>query len=250
MDMRFKTKKNQEQNSLDLTNVPKHVAIIMDGNGRWAKKRGLPRVAGHREGMKTIKKVVERAVELELDALTLYAFSTENWKRPPKEVEFIMKLPSQFLDTYLPDLIQNNVRVTTIGHYDGLPELTKQAVQYSVEQTKNNTGLVLNFALNYGSRSEIVDAVKSICEDVQSNNLSVEDIDEGIISDYLYTRHIQDPDLVIRTSGEQRLSNYLLWQVAYSEFYFTEKLWPEFDQSALDEAIIEFQNRKRRFGGL
>ncbi|SEP58073.1 isoprenyl transferase [Piscibacillus halophilus] len=248
--MRFKTKKNQEQNSLDLTNVPKHVAIIMDGNGRWAKKRGLPRVAGHREGMKTIKKVVERAVELELDALTLYAFSTENWKRPPKEVEFIMKLPSQFLDTYLPDLIQNNVRVTTIGHYDGLPELTKQAVQYSVEQTKNNTGLVLNFALNYGSRSEIVDAVKSICEDVQSNNLSVEDIDEGIISDYLYTRHIQDPDLVIRTSGEQRLSNYLLWQVAYSEFYFTEKLWPEFDQSALDEAIIEFQNRKRRFGGL
>ncbi|RPF55963.1 isoprenyl transferase [Aquisalibacillus elongatus] len=246
--MNFKTKK--AQNTIDFENVPDHVAIIMDGNGRWAKKRGLPRVAGHREGMKTIKKVVERAVELELKAITLYAFSTENWKRPPKEVEFIMKLPSQFLDTYLPDLVNNNVRVTTIGHFDGVPEATKKAVQYSIEQTKHNTGLQLNFALNYGSRSEISDAVKAISQDVKENKLSVDAIDESLISNYLYTKGLPDPDLVIRTSGEKRLSNYLLWQVAYSEFYFTEKLWPEFDQEALDEAIIEYQNRKRRFGGL
>lgn len=248
--MKFKTKKNQDMTSLDPTNVPKHVAIIMDGNGRWAKKRGLPRFAGHKEGMKTIKKVVERAVELELEAITLYAFSTENWKRPPKEVEFIMKLPSQFLDTYLPELIENNVKVTTIGHYEGLPEFTKKAVQYSVDQTKNNTGLVLNFALNYGSRSEIVDAVKNVCQDVNSDKININDIDEELISKYLYTNQLPDPDLVIRTSGEQRLSNYLLWQVAYAEFYFTEKLWPEFNHEAFDEAILEFQNRKRRFGGL
>ncbi|GEL75845.1 isoprenyl transferase [Tenuibacillus multivorans] len=248
--MKFRTKNDQAITAVDLQNVPEHVAIIMDGNGRWAKKRGLPRVAGHREGMKTIKKIVERAVNLNLKALTLYAFSTENWKRPPKEIEFIMKLPSQFLDTYLPDLKKNNVKVTTIGDYEGLPEATKKAVQYSVDQTKKNTGLVLNFALNYGSRSEIVEAVKHICHDVKDHDLKIEDINESIISQYLYTNQLNDPDLVIRTSGEQRLSNYLLWQVAYSEFYFTQKLWPEFDEKALDEAIIEYQNRKRRFGGL
>ncbi|TFB23180.1 isoprenyl transferase [Filobacillus milosensis] len=248
--MLFRNKKETPKTDIDLDNVPGHIAIIMDGNGRWAKKRGLPRVAGHREGMKTIKKIVERAVELNINAVTLYAFSTENWKRPPKEVEFIMKLPSQFLDTYLPDLKKNNVKVTTIGDYERLPEATKDAVLYSIDETKNNTGLVLNFALNYGSRSEIVDAIKQICHDVKNDHLSVDQIDENLVSKHLYTYQLEDPDLVIRTSGEQRLSNYLLWQVAYSEFYFTQKLWPEFDGLALDEAIIEYQNRKRRFGGL
>ncbi|PKR78653.1 isoprenyl transferase [Halalkalibacillus sediminis] len=249
--MFFRSKeKRKEAESLDRNNIPQHIAIIMDGNGRWAKKRGLPRIAGHREGMKTIKRVVERAVELEVGALTLYAFSTENWKRPENEVEFIMKLPSQFLDTYLPDLIENNVRVTTIGNFDSLPELTREAVQYSIDQTKDNTGLQLNFALNYGSRHEIIDAMKGIYEDIQEEKLSVKDINEKTVSDRLYTSGMPDPELLIRTSGEKRLSNYLLWQLAYSEFYFTDKFWPDFDREALDEAILEYQNRGRRFGGL
>ncbi|MGM8214502.1 isoprenyl transferase [Bacillaceae bacterium W0354] len=241
---------SKKQGKINKDNIPEHIAIIMDGNGRWAKERGLPRIAGHREGMKTIKKIVQRAVDLNVKALTMYAFSTENWKRPAKEVEFILKLPSRFLDTYLPDLIKNNVRVTMIGDYDSLPDFTKEAVKYSIEQTKHNTGLVLNFALNYGSRSEIVDAIKAICHDVENNKLTVNDINESTVSNYLLTKDLNDPDLVIRTSGEQRISNYLLWQIAYSELYFTKKYWPDFNEEALDEAIEEYQNRKRRFGGL
>lgn len=242
--------KQSVQKEIDPSNLPEHIAIIMDGNGRWAKKRGLPRIAGHREGMKTIQKVVERAVELDLKALTLYAFSTENWKRPMNEVEFIMKLPSQFLDTYLPDLVKNNVKVTTIGDFDALPKYTKEAVSYSVKKTENNTGLILNFAINYGSRKEILDAVKQICLDYQEGQMDLDDLDEKAFSNYLTTNSLSDPDLVIRTSGEQRISNYLLWQIAYSEFYFTEKLWPDFNQKALDMAILAYQDRKRRLGGL
>lgn len=247
MGFRSSTKKEEK---LDIQNVPEHIAIIMDGNGRWAKKRGLPRVAGHREGMKAIKKVVQRAVELDVKVLTLYAFSTENWKRPRKEIEFIMRLPSRFLDTYLPDLIKNNVKVTMVGDYDSLPEFTKEAVKHSIEKTKDNTGLILNFALNYGSRLEIISAIKNICRDIENKKLVVNDIDEQLVSNYLFTKGLKDPDLVIRTSGEQRISNYLLWQIAYSELYFTKKYWPDFNEEALDEAIIEYQSRKRRFGGL
>lgn len=247
MGFRSSTKKEEK---LDIQNVPEHIAIIMDGNGRWAKKRGLPRVAGHREGMKAIKKVVQRAVELDVKVLTLYAFSTENWKRPRKEIEFIMRLPSRFLDTYLPDLIKNNVKVTMVGDYDSLPEFTKEAVKHSIEKTKDNTGLILNFALNYGSRLEIISAIKNICRDIENKKLDVNDIDEQLVSNYLFTKGLKDPDLVIRTSGEQRISNYLLWQIAYSELYFTKKYWPDFNEEAFDEAIIEYQSRKRRFGGL
>ncbi|WP_188205837.1 isoprenyl transferase [Alkalibacillus aidingensis] len=242
--------KAQQRTEIDADNIPQHIAIIMDGNGRWAKKRALPRVAGHREGMKAIEKVVRRASDLGVKALTLYAFSTENWKRPKTEVEFIMKLPSQFLDTYLPGLIENNVTITTIGDFDSLPEFTKEAVIKAIDRTKDNDGLVLNLALNYGSRKEIIDAVKSISELVKDEKLDIHDINEELFDQHLYTHNLEDPDLLIRTSGEQRLSNYLLWQLAYAEFYFTDKYWPEFGEEALDEAIIEYQHRKRRFGGL
>jgi undecaprenyl diphosphate synthase len=246
-------KNNRKENMLQKVssdNVPKHVAIIMDGNGRWAKKRGLPRAAGHKEGMTTVKKVVRKAVELNIDTLTLYAFSTENWKRPKSEVEFIMKLPSQFLDTYLNELIENNVQVRTIGNFSALPEHTQKAVQTSIDKTKDNTGLILNFALNYGSRAEIVDAVKELAKDVEDGKLSADAINEEMISEKLYTRELKDPDLLIRTSGEVRLSNFLLWQNAYSEFYFTEVLWPDFDELEFEKSLIEYQNRKRRYGGV
>ncbi|WP_027963221.1 isoprenyl transferase [Halalkalibacillus halophilus] len=249
--MLFQSKSQQvKQSELDYDNIPKHIAIIMDGNGRWAKQRALPRIAGHREGMKTIQKVVKHAVDLNVQALTLYAFSTENWKRPKSEVEFILKLPSRFLDQYLPELVENNVRVTTIGDFESLPEFTQEAVNQAKEKTKNNTGLVLNFALNYGSRKELIDAVQKISTSVKDGDLSTDEIDEELFSKYLYTYDLPEPELMIRTSGEKRLSNYLLWQLAYAEFYFTERYWPAFDEASLDEAILEYQHRKRRFGGL
>ncbi|GAA0461506.1 isoprenyl transferase [Alkalibacillus silvisoli] len=248
--MLFRSNSKEDHQEISTENTPKHIAIIMDGNGRWAKKRALPRVAGHREGMKSIEKVVTRASNLGVEALTLYAFSTENWKRPKTEVEFIMKLPSQFLDTYLPGLKQNNVKITTIGDFDSLPTFTKQAVTKAIEETKGNDGLTLNLALNYGSRKELLDSVKAISESVANGEVSIDEIDETLIESHLYTHGLPDPDLLIRTSGEQRLSNYLLWQLAYAEFYFTEKYWPEFGEEALDEAIKEYQHRKRRFGGL
>lgn len=248
----FKKQKttNTEEIQLDHSNLPKHIAIIMDGNGRWAKKRGLPRIAGHKEGMDVVKKIVRKSSDLGLDVLTLYAFSTENWKRPKTEVEFLMRLPDEFLNTYLPELIENNVRVETIGAFDQLPKHTKQAVENAKEQTKDNTGLILNFALNYGSRGELISAVKSIVQDVQDGERTIEDINESTFESYLYTHKLPDPDLLIRTSGEIRLSNYLLWQLAYSEFWFTEILWPDFDEDLFEKAIHDYQKRKRRYGGV
>ncbi|WP_102028248.1 isoprenyl transferase [Salirhabdus sp. Marseille-P4669] len=245
-------KNNRQVNDRLLTteNLPKHVAIIMDGNGRWAKKRGLPRVAGHKEGMKTVKKIVRKAVELQIEALTLYAFSTENWKRPKPEVETIMKLPNEFLSTYLPELMENNVRVQTIGYTEALPQHTRNAIHIAMEKTANNTGLILNFAINYGSRAEIVEAVKQIATDVKQNKIMIDDIDEDCISEHLFTRKISDPDLLIRTSGEVRLSNFLLWQNAYSEFYFTDVLWPDFNEEEFEKSLAVYQNRKRRYGGI
>lgn len=230
--------------------VPSHIAIIMDGNGRWAKKRSLPRVAGHHEGMKAVRRITKLANELGVNVLTLYAFSTENWKRPKIEVDFLMRLPEEFLGTFLPELIEENVRVEMMGYHENLPTHTIEAIKRAREATKNNTGLVLNFALNYGSRAEMVDSVKEIAAQVAAGTLKVEDITEEHIADGLMTKDLPEPDLLIRTSGEVRLSNFMLWQLAYTEFWFTDTLWPDFNEDSLIEAIENYQKRNRRFGGL
>ncbi|WP_077211552.1 isoprenyl transferase [Bacillus dakarensis] len=230
--------------------VPSHIAIIMDGNGRWAKKRALPRIAGHHEGMKVVRKITKLANELGVKTLTLYAFSTENWKRPKMEVDYLMKLPEEFLGSFLPELIEENVRVEMMGYRDSLPSHTVNAVEKAMRDTQNNNGLVLNFALNYGSRSEILDAVKSVLNDCKSGILNENELNEEVFSSYLMTSKHEDPDLLIRTSGEIRLSNFMLWQLAYTEFWFTEVLWPDFSEKHLIEAVREFQNRQRRFGGV
>lgn len=231
------------------SNVPQHIAIIMDGNGRWAKKRAMPRVAGHHEGMKTVRKITKISNELGIKTLTVYAFSTENWKRPKSEVDFLMKLPQEFLGTFLPELIAENVRVEMMGDLSLIPSHTQKAVKQAMEDTKNNTGMTLNFALNYGSRGEIVTAVNSIIHDVK-NGIIKEDVSEEMVSSYLMTKHLPDPDLLIRTSGEKRLSNFMLWQSAYTELWFTDVLWPDFSEDHLLQAVEEYQKRSRRFGGV
>ncbi|OLO40923.1 isoprenyl transferase [Alkalihalophilus pseudofirmus] len=235
---------------VDLENIPSHVAIIMDGNGRWAKNKGLPRVAGHREGMKVVNKIVSRANELGVKVLTLYAFSTENWKRPKTEVDFLMKLPERYLSNELPKLKKENVKVRLMGCAEELPSHTLRAVETAIEETKDNTGLILNFALNYGSRIEIVKAIRALAIEVEQGKLSPEQISEGYIQQHLMTSDLSDPDLLIRTSGELRLSNFMLWQLAYSEFWFTDVLWPDFTEEHFEEAIRVFQKRGRRYGGV
>ncbi|ARK30971.1 isoprenyl transferase [Halalkalibacter krulwichiae] len=235
---------------IDLANIPKHIAIIMDGNGRWAKNRGLPRIAGHREGMKVINKVVRKANEFGVEVLTLYAFSTENWKRPKAEVEYLMKLPERFLKKELPNLMEENVKVRLMGSVEELPDHTKSAVTEAVKKTENNTGLILNFALNYGSRSELMNAMKQIAKEIEMGTLSSKEVSETLLEQYMMTAELRDPDLLIRTSGEIRLSNFMLWQVAYSEFWFTDVLWPDFNESHLSEAIAVYQKRARRYGGV
>jgi undecaprenyl diphosphate synthase len=230
--------------------VPAHIAIIMDGNGRWAKKRALPRVAGHHEGMKVVRKITKLANQLGVSTLTLYAFSTENWKRPKMEVDYLMKLPEEFLGTFLPELVEENVQVRMIGYKESLPAHTLNAINRAIEETKDNDGLVLNFALNYGSRAEIIEAVKGVLKDHKSGILTEKSINEEVFSQYLMTNELSDPDLLIRTSGEIRLSNFMLWQLAYTEFWFTDVLWPDFSEEHLVEAIEVFQNRQRRFGGV
>ncbi|MCO7174721.1 isoprenyl transferase [Sporolactobacillus kofuensis] len=229
--------------------IPEHVAIIMDGNGRWAKKRGLPRIAGHREAMKTVKRVTKEADRLGVKVLTLYAFSTENWKRPKAEVDFLMKLPQQFLTTYLKELIEQNVQVRAMGDLSRLPSYTLDAVKSASEKTKENTGLILNFALNYGSHAEIVNAVKMIARDVQDQKLDAEEITESMIAEHLLSP-LPDPDLLIRTGGEIRLSNFMLWQLAYTELYFSDEYWPDFNEQSLQDAVKVFASRQRRYGGL
>ncbi|HEX6922241.1 MAG TPA: isoprenyl transferase [Bacillales bacterium] len=247
---KFSTKKNVVPEKLDSTNIPKHVAIIMDGNGRWAKKRGLPRIAGHREGMKVVRNIVMECHEIGIEVLTLYAFSTENWKRPKTEVDFLMRAPEKFLLSYLPELVEKNVQVRTMGNPENLPPYTVKAVETAVERTRENTGLILNFAWNYGSRFEITQAVRELAADAKEGKVNVEEIDEGMISDYLLSPQLGDPDLLIRTSGEIRLSNFMLWQLAYTELWFTDVLWPDFKREQLVEAVNEFQRRGRRFGGV
>lgn len=230
--------------------IPSHIAIIMDGNGRWAKKRAMPRVAGHHEGMKTVRKIARVADNLGVKVLTLYAFSTENWKRPKTEVDYLMSLPEKFLDDFLPEIMERNICVQMIGEKEGLPEHTKKALNKALEKTKNNTGMILNFALNYGSRAEIVRATKKMIKDVQEGKLSIDAITEETMNQYLMTSHLPEPDLLIRTSGEVRLSNFMLWQLAYTEFWFTDTLWPDFTEDDFLEAIQAYQRRNRRYGGL
>ena len=236
------------------TMVPAHIGVIMDGNGRWAKKRMQPRVFGRKAGMDALKKVAIAASDMGVKALTVYAFSTENWTRPDQEVKFIMNLPVEFYDKYVPELHQKNMKIQMIGETDRLPRETFDALKKAEELTKLNTGLILNFALNYGGRAEITQAVKLIAQDVLDAKINPGDITEELIGEYLFTGHLpkvlRDPDLIIRTSGELRLSNFLPWQAAYSELYFTDVLWPDFDEEALKEAIVEYNRRNRRFGGV
>ena len=246
-------KKNRLEEKIEekkLEKIPTHVAIIMDGNGRWAKKRNMPRVKGHYEGMQTVKKITKYASKLGIQYLTLYAFSTENWARPKEEVSYLMDLPEKMFTSFMPELMENNVKVEVIGVVEKLPENTRKAVEDAIEQTKNNTGLKLIFALNYGSKDEIVTAVKRIVQGAANNEYKVEEIDEQLISDNLFTKDTPDPDLLIRTSGEQRISNFLLWQIAYSEFIFTKVAWPDFVEEEFYKALLEYQSRDRRFGGL
>lgn len=249
-------KKNKENNNVQTkleqikqNNIPYHVAIIMDGNGRWAKKRNLPRVSGHLEGMNAVREITKTACKLNIGILTLYAFSTENWKRPKKEVEYLMSLPCEFIDKYLDELIRENVRVMMIGDITLVPKHTIEAIQKGIDATKNNTGLILNFALNYGSRHEMIYAINHLLELQKKNELTLP-VTEETFSSYLMTNTMPDPDLIIRTSGEKRLSNFMLWQAAYSEFWFTDCLWPDFKEEQFILAIEDYQNRQRRYGGI
>ena len=235
-------------NDIDINRLPKHIAIIMDGNGRWAKLRNKPRVFGHREGAKSVRKIVEATARLGIKNLTLYAFSTENWNRPKHEVKTLMKLLVSALKRELVLMKKNNIKLNAIGHTDKMPENVQHELQEVLDETKRNTGLVLTLALSYGARQEIQRAIKEISYKVKNNIISVENVDENIINKHLYTQNLPDVDLLIRTSGEVRISNFLLWQIAYAELYFTEELWPDFDETSLLNAITDYQLRERRFG--
>lgn len=234
--------------TINTDNLPAHIAVIMDGNGRWAKKQGMMRVFGHENGTTAVKDIVEGAARLGIKNLTLYAFSTENWNRPKLEVQTLMKLLVTSLKKELPRLHSNNIRLNTIGNIEKLPERTRREITEAVEHTKGNTHMTLTIALSYGSREEIIHAVKALSEKVKNNEITIDDITEEAIDRHLYTNDLPDVDLVIRTSGEQRISNFLLWQSAYAELYFTDILWPDFREKDLHDAIIDYQGRERRFG--
>ena len=241
---------NNLKYDIDLEKMPTHIAIIMDGNGRWAKSRFLPRTAGHKAGVETIRKVVKEADRLGLQYLTLYAFSTENWKRPKLEVDALMNLLVTYLKNEIDELHKNNVKLTAVGDFEKLPEACVKELHSAMDKTKDNTGVHLNLALNYGGRNDIREAVVEIAKEYKEGKISLEDITEERIKKHLSTGEIPDPDLVIRTSGEQRLSNFLLWDIAYSEFYYTDIHWPDFDGEELEKAIYAYQKRDRRFGGV
>lgn len=236
---------------IDYERIPAHVAIIMDGNGRWAEKRKLPRVMGHNAGMKAMKEIVRHAGEIGVEYLTVYAFSTENWKRSEEEVSGIFNLLIKYVDSELKELCDSNVKVSILGDWSGFSDKVKEKLQMTLDSTKNNTGLKFNIALNYGSRDEMVRAAKSIAEDAALGKITADDVDEKLFSKRLYTgqQEIPDPDLVIRTSGEIRLSNFLLWQLAYAEMVFTDTLWPDYTPEEFEKSIEIFQSRDRRFGG-
>lgn len=238
---------NQKEN-IALDKIPNHIAIIMDGNGRWAKNQGQERIYGHHNGVQAVRDTVEAAAELGVKYLTLYAFSTENWSRPQAEVLGLMHLLVETIGAELPTLQKNNIRLQTIGDTDALPQATREELQKAIGQTANNTGTVLILALSYSGRWELVQAVKRIAQAIENKNISIDDINIDTISQHLSTTNIPDPELLIRTSGEHRISNFLLWQIAYSELYFTNTFWPDFKKEDFYQAIIDFQQRERRFG--
>lgn len=249
-------KKLREENGkhildkLDLNSIPKHIAIIMDGNGRWAKEKNLPRTMGHRAGVETIRDIVKACNNLGVKYLTLYAFSTENWKRPRDEVNSLMKLLVEYLKNEFEELDFNNVVINSIGDISKLPKICEEELVKAYESTKNNTGLVLNLALNYGGRDELTRAFKNMYKDLNEGKISEDEIVDSTISNYLYTAGMPDPDIVIRPSGEQRISNFLLWQCAYAEFWYSDIKWPDFKRENLYEAIYDYQHRNRRFGAI
>jgi undecaprenyl diphosphate synthase len=234
--------------NIDAKNLPQHLAIIMDGNGRWAKQKGLLRALGHESGTKSVKVIIEASAKLGIEFLTLYAFSTENWNRPKLEVETLMKVLINSLKKELTTLQKNNIKLNAIGNLEKLPKSAQKELLDVIEKTKDNTQMTLTLALSYGSREEIVSAVRNICNKVKNNIISIDSIDDSIINEHLYTQNLPDVDLLIRTSGEHRISNFLLWQIAYAELYFTNVLWPDFKEKDLYEAIISYQKRERRFG--
>ncbi|MFL2599188.1 MAG: isoprenyl transferase [Flavobacteriaceae bacterium] len=233
---------------IDNKNIPKHIAVIMDGNGRWAKKKGKNRLFGHQNGVKALKKLIEESARLNISYLTLFAFSTENWKRPKKEISTIMRLIVLVLKKELKTMMDNKIKLETIGDLEKLPENVKLNLIKTVNKTKNNNKLTLTVAINYGGKEDISNAFKLLLEKVKNNIISPKKIDELIINNHLYTRNLPDVDLLIRTSGEQRISNFLLWKIAYAELYFSNVLWPDFNEKCLHDAIISYQNRERRFG--
>ncbi|OFV98887.1 MAG: di-trans,poly-cis-decaprenylcistransferase [Acidobacteria bacterium RIFCSPLOWO2_12_FULL_54_10] len=233
---------------IDAARLPKHIAIIMDGNGRWARQRFLPRIAGHRMGARTVHEVVETSARLGLQALSLYAFSAENWKRPKTEIDTLMELLREYIKKELEEIHRNNIRIQILGHYELLPAWVQEDIEQAIRVTGKNTGMVLNVALNYSARTELADAFQSILKSNQQNrNL---EITEQMIAEHLYTKGLPDPDLLIRTSGEMRVSNFLLWQIAYAEIWVTDTYWPDFTARHLMQAILDFQKRERRYGGL
>jgi undecaprenyl diphosphate synthase len=235
---------------LDPERLPRHVAIIMDGNGRWAKQRGLPRIEGHRRGVQSVRATVEEGCRLGLEQLTLYCLSIENWKRPQAELDFLMKLLRKYLIEERAEIMEQNIRFTTIGRRDGLPAKVLREMDENLRISQNNTGMVLCLAINYGGRTELVDAVRKIAQQAQEGKINPEDIDDDTVSGALYTGGMPDPDLLIRTAGEMRVSNYLLWQISYAELWVTEKCWPDFDRPTFHAALRDFGQRERRFGGL
>lgn len=236
------------QGEIDSNRLPKHIAIIMDGNGRWASKRALPRVFGHKAGMEALREVVKACSDMGVKILTVYAFSTENWNRPTDEVSYLMNLLIEYMRKEINELNKNKVKIKILGDISGLPKVTREEVQKAASLTENNEGIQFNIALNYGSRAEIISACKKIAEEFKDGSISSEEITEDLISKYLFTKGDIDPDLIIRTSGEKRLSNFLLWQSAYSELVFIEEMWPDFNKKHLEKAILEYQSRDRRFG--
>jgi len=239
-----------ERLGIELQKLPHHIAIIMDGNGRWAMQRGLPRFQGHRQGARTVEKIVDYCVDLGIECLTLYSFSLQNWKRPKLEIAFLMQLYTRYLVGIRKTLKEHNVRLVHLGRTEKLPPKLVRELHKTVEISSEYTGMVLALALNYGSREEIIDGVKKICRDCDNRKLKIADIDEDTISKSLYTVSLPDPDLLIRTSSEKRISNFLLWQLSYAEFYITDTLWPDFTPADLDKAIIEYSKRARRIGDI
>ena len=245
-----KLKKTAKRLGLTPEQIPRHIAIIMDGNGRWAQKKALPRVAGHHQGGKTVEKIAQCCVDFGIESLTLYSFSIDNWKRPKAEVDSLMHLYSRYLVEIRPTLMKNNVKLIHLGRFAELPSAVKTELARTVKITAGNTGMTLALALNYGSRTEIVEAAKKIAQKYKSGQLRLEDINETCLSEHLYTAGLADPDLLIRTASEMRISNFLLWQISYSEFYVTKTLWPDFKKSDLEKAILAYAKRNRRFGDI